>query len=124
MACATARDSSGNDAGQLERVPVLAERGGESETSMDYERWDSAFHAKIAESVRNGLFQSLFQLIQAVRIEQKWTGLRAQVFKENLRDELVAQHLRIVDAIAERDPEAAKQAMRSHLQAVTRITGT
>ncbi|MGV6876489.1 FadR/GntR family transcriptional regulator [Pseudochelatococcus sp. B33] len=108
----------------IDQMRRLAERGGEAKTSLDYERWDSALHSKIAESIRNGLFQGLFQLIQAVRVEQKWTGLRAQTFKESLRDELVAQHLVIVDAIAERDPEAADRAMRDHLEAVSRIIGT
>lgn len=108
----------------IDQMRRLAERGKETKTSLDYERWDSAFHSRIAESVRNGLFQGLFQLIQAVRVEQKWTGLRAQTFRESLRDELVGQHLRIVDAIAGRDPEAAERAMRDHIEAVSRIIGT
>lgn len=108
----------------IDRMRRLAERGQGARTGMEYERWDSALHAKIAESARNSLFQGLFQLIQAVRVEQKWAGLRAQVFRESLRDELVGQHLLIVEAIRQRDPEGAHAAMSAHLRAVTRVTGT
>lgn len=110
-----------SDIDQLKR---FAERGGMTGNSQDYERWDSAFHAKIAESARNDLFLGVFQLIQAVRVEQKWTGLRAQVFTSGLRDILVGHHMGIIDAIAGRDPDKAADAMRFHLQEVTRITGT
>ncbi|TKT69199.1 FadR/GntR family transcriptional regulator [Aquamicrobium sp. LC103] len=108
----------------IEQLKRLAERGGTTGNSQDYERWDSAFHAKIAESARNDLFLGVFQLIQAVRVEQRWTGLRAQIFTADLRDILVVHHLQIVDAIAERDPEKADEAMRDHLLEVSRITGT
>ena len=110
-----------SDIDQLKR---LAERGGATDNSQDYERWDSAFHARIAESARNDLFLGVFQLIQAVRVEQKWTGLRAKVFNAELRDILVGHHIHIVDAIAERDPDRADEAMRNHLKEVSRITGT
>lgn len=110
-----------SDIDQLKR---FAERGGTTDNSEEYERWDSAFHAKIAESARNDLFLAVFQLIQAVRVEQKWTGLRAKVFTAELRDILVGHHMHIVDAIAERDPDKAGAAMRNHLLEVSRITGT
>jgi len=97
----------------------LIERGSEATTSQIYERWDNAFHAKIAGSVRNSLFESLFQVIQAVRVEQEWKILRARSFKEGLRDQLVTQHLQVVDAIASRDPDAAESTMRKHLTAVS-----
>lgn len=107
----------------IDQMRRLIERGADARTSEDYERWDSAFHARIAESVRNSLFESLFQLIQAVRVEHKWTALRAQTFNESIRDELVLQHCRIIDAIASRDPDAAADAMRTHLLSVSRVIG-
>jgi GntR family transcriptional repressor for pyruvate dehydrogenase complex len=101
----------------------LVEKGAKATTSQQYERWDSAFHAKIAESARNSLFQGLFDLIVAVRVEQKWTGVRAKSFSAEIRDTLVEQHKAIVSAITERDPDAAETAMRNHLGIVTRIVG-
>lgn len=116
-----ARRATPSDIDQLRR---LAERGGTATNSQDYERWDSAFHTKIAESARNDLFFSVLQLIQAVRVEQKWTGLRAKIFNAELRDTLVSHHMRIVDAIAERDSDGAGAAMYQHLQEVSQITQT
>ena len=106
------------DIDQLQR---LIDRGAEARTSHAYERWDSAFHAKIASTVRNSLFESLFQLIQTVRVEQKWTDLRAQTFNESRRDKLITHHRVILNAIAARDPDAAEESMRVHLASVTRF---
>lgn len=102
----------------------LAELGGRAETGPLYERWDGAFHAKIAECVRNSLFEGLFAMIAAVRVEQKWTTLRTKVFSAEVRDALIAQHVGIVDAIASRDPDAAEAAMRAHIGLVGDLVGT
>ncbi|KAA0969592.1 FadR family transcriptional regulator [Aureimonas fodinaquatilis] len=108
----------------IDQMKRLVEKGASAKTSMQYERWDSAFHAKIADSVHNSLFHSLFELIQTVRVAQKWTGLRARTYSEALRDELIEQHFEIAKAISDRDPEAAEAAMRAHLRSVTLTTGT
>lgn len=100
----------------IEMMKKLVERGrAAADNSSQYERWDSAFHTKIAESVRNMLFLGVFELINTVRSEQGWLRTREKSFSVELNQHLSAQHLRIVAAIEARDPEAARMAMSQHL---------
>ncbi len=108
----------------IEAMRRLAEKGSQAQTGAQYERWDSAFHAKIAGSVRNSLFEGLFAMIGAVRVEQNWKVMREKSFTPTVRDALVAQHLTIVEAIAAREPEQAEAAMRAHLSRVGDLVGT
>lgn len=100
----------------IEQMKQFIARGQKAQTGKQYERWDSAFHAKIAQSVRNELFRGVFELINGVRAEQKWLIAREKSYSRSLTEELLAQHMRIVAAIEERDPEAAEERMREHIR--------
>jgi DNA-binding FadR family transcriptional regulator len=49
-----------------------------------------------------------------------WQTLEELFQTEELRRDTLGDHRRIVQAIAERDPAAARHAMRAHLERVTR----
>lgn len=107
----------------IDQMKLFIRRAGEAMTARQYERWDSAFHAKIAESVRNSLFWGVFDLVNSVRAEQRWISARDKVFSPELNAKLLKQHSEIVHAIEARDPEGAERAMRKHLiTAGSRIT--
>src|SRR5690606_12381268 len=72
-------------------------------TGKQYQRWDSAFHAKIAQTVRNELFRSVFEVINAARVDLKWPSAREQSWSQTLTVELLDQHEAIVPATEERD---------------------
>jgi len=110
-----------NDIDQMRR---LLKRAAVSKTSNEYERWDAAFHNKLAESARNGLFVSILNMIRAVRVEQKWTVVRAQVFNQETRDRLIDDHLAILIAIEQREAATAEVAMKQHLERVSEILKT
>lgn len=99
----------------IEQMKQFIVRGRKAQTGKQYERWDSAFHAKIAQTVRNELFRSVFELINGVRAEQKWLSAREQSYSQTLTAELLDQHERIVAAIEERNPQAAEERMREHI---------
>lgn len=99
----------------IEQMKQFIVRGRKAQTGKQYERWDSAFHAKIAQTVRNELFRGVFELINGVRAEQKWLSAREQSYSQTLTAELLDQHERIVAAIEERDPQAAEERMREHV---------
>lgn len=108
----------------IEQLKQFIARGRQAENGRQYERWDSAFHIKIAQSVRNELFWSVFELVNSVRAEQKWVNAREKSFSKAISEELLKQHQTIVDAIEDRDPRAAEECMRKHIQTVShRMTG-
>lgn len=104
-------------------IRKLAERSRAAESDGDYERWDAAFHRRIAVAMRNGLFLAVFEAIEAVRDDPAWRRLREGTRSPARREALGAEHLDIVAAIAARDPDRAERAMRAHLGAVAQSLG-
>lgn len=107
----------------IDKMKQLVERGRKSKTGREYEKWDSQLHAEIARASNNHLYLALFEMVAAVRNEQGWSSLRDSTFSAATRDRLVSQHVDIIRAIANRDPEAAEAAMRRHLVDVTGLFG-
>ena len=99
----------------IEQMKLFVRRAAQADGPREYEQWDSAFHTKIAESVRNTMFWGVFRLINSVRKEQHWVNSRTRVFTRGVSDEMVRQHDAIVTAIATRNPQAAEEAMRAHI---------
>jgi DNA-binding FadR family transcriptional regulator len=99
----------------IDQMKHFVQRAALADSPKDYEQWDSAFHSKIAESVRNSMYWSIFRLINSVRKEHHWVSSRSRVFIAGVSKEMVRQHEAIVDAIQARDVRAAEEAMRDHI---------
>jgi DNA-binding FadR family transcriptional regulator len=81
--------------------------------------WPGAFHIALAKSTDNAVFLTIVEsLWQAVR-GPMFEGLRAQVSMRQIRSRLETRQ-RVVNAIKERDPEAARAAMHAHIDMVVR----
>lgn len=102
----------------IDAMRNMIEKAASATTQADYEKWDSAFHQKLAESVKNTLFLAVFEAVNAVRREAAWARLRESSHSDTLIEELSSQHRDIVDAIEQRDPKRAEAAMRRHLSEV------
>ncbi|GIX14027.1 MAG: GntR family transcriptional regulator [Paracoccaceae bacterium] len=81
---------------------------------------DLAFHAAIAAAVRNNLAQAFYSMLRKVGTDARLRvagRLRSQSCPSHIarRD---AEHRRIAEAIAARDPDAAEAEMRRHLASV------
>ncbi|WP_420963389.1 FadR/GntR family transcriptional regulator [Brucella sp. IR073] len=97
---------------QLERLALKAEQ---STDAVSWERWDSAFHAKIAVASGNQLFIAIMEMINGIRQSASWRQFRARV-RSNGRNALsVEQHAAILDAIRRFHPLDAEAAMRAHV---------
>lgn len=77
---------------------------------------DLSFHQALAEAVRNRPLVEVLRLL-VVELWQTRLSATARSFRpvRTLRE-----HLRIVEAIQRRDPEAARRAMLAHLATVER----
>ncbi len=100
---------------EIDQMKHFIRRAALADSPNEYEKWDSAFHSKIAESVRNSMYWSIFRLINSVRKEHHWVSSRSRVFIAGVSREMVQQHEAIVDAIQARNVRAAEEAMRHHI---------
>lgn len=99
---------------------ALAETCERMEASTDLEEaaaYDVDFHRLIAAATGNELFPILHDAIGEALIEVRRGNLR-----HGGRDEARSSHRAILATIERRDPPAAEQAMRQHLDAVARFS--
>ena len=107
------------DAQQLEELRKLLvemEQAGETSAALDA---DKQFHVAIAKATGNSLVVSVVEMLWTIR-EQ--SPLCVHMFAKARREGVtprVNEHQLIVDALAAHDPQAAREAMRSHLRRVT-----
>lgn len=104
--------------GDIDAMRSMVEKAASATTQLEYEKWDAAFHQRLAESVKNTLFLAVFEAVNAVRREAAWARLRESSHSDTLIHELSTQHRDIINAIEQRDPKRAEDAMRRHLAEV------
>jgi GntR family transcriptional repressor for pyruvate dehydrogenase complex len=93
----------------LEDISAAVDRGERGEAA------DFAFHLSIANATNNKLFADFLEFLGERTIPRAQIADLGAVSAEYLRG-IQAEHRDIVAAISKGDPEAAKAAMRSHLQ--------
>lgn len=88
-----------------------------SPNHANYARWDSTFHRAVAEAAHNALLLAVFDAVNEVRNQPAWSKVWHTAIQP--RRELVRrQHLAIVDAIARRNADAARDATFEHIQTI------
>jgi GntR family transcriptional regulator, transcriptional repressor for pyruvate dehydrogenase complex len=100
---------------ELVRMRELARKIIESDDADARELWDGALHRQIAQSARNALFLTIFDVINHVRQNEAWQNIRERARTGGGIGIAYAQHADIIDAIAARDPARAGETMRQHL---------
>ncbi|MFC9836356.1 FadR/GntR family transcriptional regulator [Rhodococcus sp. NPDC127530] len=94
-------------------------RGGDgARSSEEFERWDTALHHSFALATHNIVLIGVSQLLIDSRQQPIWGGLKKRTFNPELHREYCGEHEDIVEAIADRDPDSARTAMRAHLRHV------
>ena len=99
---------------------VCLQRSRAAQTWRQYEAWDTRLHRAIAEATQNYLLLALLDMLTAVRRTVTWGRLRVNSERPKPDHHSFAEHEEIVEAIAERDRERAREAMRRHLETVER----
>ena len=111
---ATAIDAQQLD--ELRKLLVEMEQAGETSAALDA---DKQFHLAITKATGNSVVVSVVEMLWTIR-EQ--SPLCVHMFAKARREGVtprVNEHQLIVDALAARDPQLARETMRSHLRRVT-----
>jgi DNA-binding FadR family transcriptional regulator len=89
-----------------------------AEGLAEFEPWDSALHRTLAAATHNNVLIAISDLLAGAREQPLWGGMKRRSFTAQRRDLYRADHHAIVNALRERDPDNAQQAMREHLKRV------
>jgi len=81
-----------------------------------FQESDIAFHLALAQAAHNRILQNALQLIR--NLTQRW--IHETLSRPGVAEEALEQHKQIFLAVAKRNPENAKMAMRKHLEAMAR----
>jgi DNA-binding FadR family transcriptional regulator len=117
---AIAREAAVNASGEdLSSMRRAMERTRLATTWSEYEEHDDQLHHHIARASDNLLLVALFQQLNQVRRAVAWGNVVRESSHPSPSHTSFDEHDAIATAIADRNPEAAYEAMRSHLRSVS-----
>jgi GntR family transcriptional repressor for pyruvate dehydrogenase complex len=99
----------------IERMRNLARRTVEAADAEAIELWDGALHRFIARTARNKPLLTAFSMIDEIRGNEGWRGLRSKARSMETLKISDAEHHAVIDQIEAGNPLAAETAMRTHL---------
>lgn len=104
---------------EVARLRQLAQRQFEAEDPQATELWDASLHRLIAQCARNPPLLTAYALLDQIRKNADWVSIRARVRSSSSIQVSHSEHMAIVDAIALGHPDAARVAMRDHLETIS-----
>jgi GntR family transcriptional repressor for pyruvate dehydrogenase complex len=81
-------------------------------TEEEYLEADLGFHLRLAEGSHNAVLMALLHAVRHLLGE----SIRATFVLDGRTDSRLADHIRVLDAVREKAPDAARAAMRDHLK--------
>lgn len=81
----------------------------------EFEQWDTEFHQLVFDCSRNELLREFHNVLRVLRNQTPWFEMKKRSFSEERRRRYCTEHARIVDALHNRLPDDAEEAMRAHL---------
>jgi DNA-binding FadR family transcriptional regulator len=106
------RNATGAD---FAKMIECIERSEAAQTIEEFEHWDGQLHRVFALATHNSFFLKILELTNRVREQGEWGRLKARSLTPERRREYEAQHREIVEALKDRDTDAAVKALTGHL---------
>jgi len=100
---------------QIDELRDLCRRMRKAESWEIYAELDWQFHNVLAEATANTVLEEVQHLVNGIRRYVVWGNLVKRPIGPQADYHSFAEHERIVDAISDRDGDAASQAMLDHL---------
>lgn len=92
-------------------------------TVLDFEYWDGMLHQAILSAAHNTLLSDLYEALNGVRKQPEWELMKQRSLTDERLELYRAQHRVLYDALRHRDPDAAADAVRTHLLSVQASMG-
>ncbi len=92
----------------------------QSQTLEDFEHWDDMLHRSFAAASRNPLVVAVYAMISSVRLEAQWGELKRRTLTDEMKQKHFDEHVRIVDAVRDRNAQVARAEMHQHLDHIRR----
>lgn len=102
----------------LDRISNFFDKTLQAQTHEEWEKWDAKFHESLGEATHNHLLQHFYTVLTEARQQTQWGQLRKKALTAEVKTHYIKQHKEILDAIHNRNPDQAAQAMRAHLSAI------
>lgn len=117
---ALAREAAVHATGEeMTAMEQILQRSRAAATWAEYEAQDDQFHRTLAESTDNAMLLSVFDQLNRVRRAVTWGTVNRSSTRPPADHTSFDEHDAIARAIAERDPDGAWSAMRTHLKSVS-----
>ncbi|WP_415751262.1 FadR/GntR family transcriptional regulator [Burkholderia cenocepacia] len=97
------------------KMAECIERSEAAETVEEFEHWDGELHRAFSIATHNSFFMQILELMNRVREQGEWGRLKRLSLTPGRREEYQAQHRAIVEALRDRDAEAAAKVLTEHL---------
>lgn len=101
---------------EVARLRMLAQRQLEAADAQAIELWDGSLHRLIAQCARNRPLLTAFSLLDKIRSNPDWVAIRAKGRDKDSLQVTHNEHLALIDAIEAGHAQAARTAMRDHLE--------
>lgn len=105
----------------LTLIDNCVRKNAEASDDRSWSRWDGAFHRTIAASTGNPIMLALAETLIAARQHKAWGTLRRARVDSALRRQSAHDHKQILEALVDRDPGAASDAMTEHLNRIAHM---
>ena len=99
----------------LQQIAHCLEQSEKVTSVLEFEHWDGMLHQAILSAAHNNLLTDLYDAINGVRKQPEWESLKQRSLTPERLARYKAQHRAIVDALRQRDAEAASAGVRQHL---------
>jgi DNA-binding GntR family transcriptional regulator len=98
---------------RAEHQRLLSEKPGNEEYVHEWGEWEDV-HLSIVQALGNHTFLNMYEgLLDRIKRIRNHFGQR---FTQRRFNQIISEHLEILDAILEGDPDRAEQAVKKHLQ--------
>jgi DNA-binding FadR family transcriptional regulator len=105
----------------FEQMESLLAKGEQASTREEYELADAAFHQALAKATHNKLAITMYEMIHAIRHKQAmWVALRRLNEVGDQRAIFQQEHVKIFEALKQRDAEKARDLMAQHIRSTRR----